>query len=161
MNPAALRARCEARLTDLPIPDPFDLTAFCARLSRDRDRPIVLVPMALAAGGVSGLWIAGEGSDYVVYEETTTPLHQVHIALHEIGHLLCDHQGAALFATLAPDVVRRGLGRTGYSSAEETEAELLASLILRRSRAPALSPAPVSSVPPPVVAVLRRLEASL
>lgn len=170
MNPAALRARCEARLSGLTIPDPFDLAEFCAQLSRGRDRPIVLLPMALSGGGLSGLWIRVETGDYVVYEESTTPLHQVHIALHEIGHLLCEHRSVAplpadhldrLFPTLDPDTVRRGLGRTGYSSDEESEAELLASLILQRTRVRALPPAPAQAVPPQVAEVLRRLESSL
>jgi hypothetical protein len=161
VNPAELRARCEARLAGLHIPDPFDLTAFCAHLADRRGRPIVLHPMELAAASPSGLWIRGEHRDYIVYEIATTPLHQTHIALHEIGHLLCGHESVEnldrLFPTLDPRLVRRALGRAGYSSTEEFEAELLASLILRRASSAAPAPPVASSTDQ----VLRRLESSL
>ena len=165
MDPAALRARCERRLADLEIQRPFDLATFCARLSERRGRRIVLLPTELPADSPSGLWIKGERHDYVVYERATTPLHQTHIALHEIGHLLCEHtspvhdagvQVDRLFPSLDPALVRRALGRAGYSTDEESEAELLASLILRRARL-AVGPPPAT----PTEQILRRLESGL
>ena len=163
MDPAALRARCESRLAGLDIPHPFDLATFCAALSERRGRRIVLLPTELAADSPSGLWIRGERDDYIVYERTTTPLHQTHIALHEIGHLLCEHDSPAagvhidrLFPNLDPALVRRALSRAGYSTEDETEAELLASLILRRAH---LKPGPPLATP--TEQILRRLESGL
>ena len=161
MDPAALRARCEGRLADLDIPHPFDLATFCASLSERRGRRIVLLPTEMAADSPSGLWIRGERDDYIVFERTTTPLHQTHIALHEIGHLLCEHASPAvhldrLFPNLDPALVRRALSRAGYSTDEETEAELLASLILRRAH---LTPGPSPATP--TEQILRRLESGL
>lgn len=165
VNPAELRTRCEARLAGLDIPDPFDLTTFCAHVASRRCRPIVLLPTELPADSTSGLWIRGARRDYIVYESATTPLHRTHIALHEIGHVLCGHESATphdehldrLFPTLDPGLVRRALRRARYSSDEEAEAEMLASLILQRT----FVSAPARSVGPSAAQVLRRLESSL
>ncbi|WP_163568814.1 MAB_1171c family putative transporter [Fodinicola feengrottensis] len=143
MDPKALRKRCEERLAEVAVPRPFDLGQFCAQLGESRGRPIVLLPVAIggsAADSPSGLLIRGDQRDYIIYERDTTPVHQRHIALHEIGHLLCEHGAASqlpdehlrrLFPTLSPELVRRVLARTSYSTDEESEAEMLASLILR------------------------------
>ncbi len=37
-----IRARCEARLRGLDLPDPFDASAFCRALAGRRGRPIAL-----------------------------------------------------------------------------------------------------------------------
>jgi hypothetical protein len=170
VDPAELRARCETRLADLRIPNPFDLTVFCADLAQRRGRPIALLPMPLAGAGLSGLWLRADRTDYVVYEQATTRLHQTHIALHEIGHLLCEHQSVVpltqdhlrdLFPSLDPRMVHTALGRAGYSNDEENEAEMIASLILERTRVKAPPAKPANSVPTPVAQVLRRLEDSL
>jgi hypothetical protein len=79
--------------------------------------------------------------DYVFYEHETSQLHREHIILHELGHLLCEHQPtevidaevvAQLFPHLNPAVVHRVLGRTTYTAVEEQEAEMLASLVRER-----------------------------
>lgn len=166
MDPTTLRARCEARLAGVRIPSPFDLAEFSAELGRRRGRPIRLVTMTMPADGPSGLCLCGESADYVVYEQATTRLHQMHIALHEMGHLLCEHeQGAAsrdthldrLFEHLDPGLVRHMLGRTRYSTEDETEAEMLASLILQRADLGAGTQAS----DPAVAYTLRRLRSSL
>ena len=68
-------------------------------------------------------------------------MHREHIILHELGHLLCEHQPtevidqevvAQLFPHLNPAVVQRVLGRTTYTAIEEQEAEMLASLVRGR-----------------------------
>jgi hypothetical protein len=170
VNPAKLRARCEARLAGLFIPHPFDLTTFCAHVGSRRGRPIRLLPMELGANSPSGLWIRGEGTDFIVYEQATTPLHQTHIALHEIGHLLCDHESAVpphgehlgrLFPTLDPQRVRQTLSRTSYSSEDESEAEMLASLILQQTYLHPDQPPLLPSAESPTAQILRRLESGL
>jgi len=79
--------------------------------------------------------------DYVFYEAETSQLHREHIILHELGHLLCEHQPtevldeevvAQLLPDLNPAVVYRVLGRTTYTAIEEQEAEMLASLVRGR-----------------------------
>ena len=137
------KARHAAIIRDLDIPSPFDLTEFAARLERQRNRPIRLRPVSFAAGAPCGLWIGTTEVDYVFYEQGTTPFHRNFIALHELAHMLLGHRGLpawqGLARRVAPDIspalVRLMLGRSGYSSPEEREAETLASSILDRTTA--------------------------
>lgn len=138
MKDRRLRKRCEARLRDLPMPVPFDARTLCEQVAEQRGRPIRLLPMA-GLTGVCGLWVATDTTDLIFYEEVTTPPHQEHIILHELSHVLCDHYPTSLptetlLPSLDPAMVRRVLGRSGYSTAEEREAEMLASLIRQRAR---------------------------
>lgn len=133
------------------IESPFDIRRFCDQLGARRGRPIHLLPIDSLPGGPCGIWIAGARADYICYEARTSPLHAEHIILHEVGHLLRAHQGPEtdaddeLLPDLDPAMVRRVLGRpmlgrTHYDSAEEHEAELIASLILQRAGRPRTTP---------------------
>ncbi len=166
MDPEELRDRCRARLGKLDLPRPFDVHVLCDRLGQRRGRPIVLVPLALPPHGPCGLWINGQQQDYIVYEQTTSPLHQEHIVLHEVAHLVCEHPGAPqvddahsgrLFTNLDPAMVRRVLARTSYSTDEEIEAELLASLILQHADR---RPLPRTPIDPRIAQIVRRLESN-
>src|SRR6185436_10468256 len=42
--------------------------------------------------GPCGVWLSLPEVDYVFYEPETSQLHREHIILHELGHLLCEHQ---------------------------------------------------------------------
>ena len=140
MDLRALKRQCESRVKDLNLPVPFDLRAFCDSLAARRGRPVELRPVVTHAGPW-GLWAASDSTDYIFYESDTSPLHQEHIILHELSHLICGHQPVSatqkdllseLFPDLSPDTVRRVLGRIAYSRAEEREAEMLASVLLER-----------------------------
>jgi len=137
-----LRRRCAALVRDLPMPVPFDARTLCEQVAAQRGRPIRLMPME-GLSGVCGVWVATATSDLIFYEQVTTPPHQEHIILHELGHLLCDHHRSPdalglpveqLLPSLDPELVQRVLGRAGYTSEEEREAELLASMIRERAR---------------------------
>ncbi|QFU87495.1 ImmA/IrrE family metallo-endopeptidase [Amycolatopsis sp. YIM 10] len=137
-----LRRRCLAMVRRLPLPDPFDARELCRLVAQRRRRPISVVPATGGDHQVLGLWVATEHTDLIFYEEATTPPHQEHIILHELGHLLFDHfaetpsvteQMRLLMPSLDPEVVRRVLGRTTYQETEEQEAELLATLIWERA----------------------------
>jgi hypothetical protein len=112
--------------------------------------------------------VSTNAGDYIFYESQTSALHQEHIILHEVGHLLCEHRVASLsrdevsellLPDLDPAMIRRVLGRTCYPVWAEQEAEIIASLILakveRQRRETALS-RPASVVP-----VVARVERSL
>jgi hypothetical protein len=134
-----LRRRCERLLRGIPIPHPFDLDAFCAGLAARRGRPLHLRPVpGLSADAPCGLWIGTAEADHVFYDPGTSPLHAEHIVLHELAHILSGHTGSAgaldrLFPDLDPATVRHVLGRVGYTTAQEREAEMIASLIRGRS----------------------------
>jgi hypothetical protein len=138
---AALQRRCAAILRDLGVHRSLSLDAIRARVEELRGRPLVLkeLPEQAAIAGACGLWLGTDDADYIFYEARTAPLHREHIILHEIGHVLCDHhrditgQGEELtdllLGDLEPRLVKRLMGRTSYTTAEEQEAEMIASLI--------------------------------
>lgn len=134
-NPS-LRKRCETILGHMDLTHPFSLDAVCARIAEQRGRPIRLHPLPpeAAESGVCGLWVGTETVDYVFYEAHTTPLHREHIVLHELGHILFGHHSLDARETdgRAPVV----LGRTNYTTRQEREAEMLASMIRIRTAGP-------------------------
>ncbi len=139
MDIRTLRRRYAARIRDLPIPIPFDIEIFTSAIADRRGRPIVLQPMPLL-GETFGAWIEEASVDVVFYEQHTTPLHQQHIILHELGHILCDHQGIDADEFSAPSPPEssqsgerlRALRDGRYTDEEEREAEMIATLILTR-----------------------------
>lgn len=168
MSLRRLRQQCEARLREIDVPDPFDIETFCARLAERRGRPLQVLPLPEGVGPEApcGFWMATHRRDIVFVEAATSPLHREHIILHEVAHIICGHAEEvplATFARLLPHLdvamVGRVLGRTSYTTDEEREAELLASLILARVRRarPPHSPGPA----PDVAAVLNRAARTL
>ena len=129
-------------MSQLDVPRPFDVRELVHRLGRRRGRPIELRPVHTPPDTPSGVWIAARTRDYIFYEADTSSLHQEHIILHELGHLVCGHDNPAqsaetlarlLLPTLDPKVVRSVLGRTAYSEPDEAQAELFASLVLEQA----------------------------
>ncbi|WP_225978671.1 ImmA/IrrE family metallo-endopeptidase [Gandjariella thermophila] len=130
------------------------MEALVAELAERRGRPIELrVLPAGAAGSACGLWIGTATRDEIFVEENTSSFHREHIVLHEIGHMLCEHEAGhsdehgtirQLLPDLSPALISRILGRTNYTSEQEQEAELVASLI--RTAAAALAPPPSAGV---------------
>lgn len=125
-------------MRDLTIPRPFTVDAFLNQLARDRGRPIHLIPMPGGVAEPCGIWLSTGNTDYVVHQVTTSPLHQEHIILHELAHMVLDHATAGrpapdlraqLLPDLDPDVVATMLARTSYTSTAEREAETPADLI--------------------------------
>ncbi|MER5436000.1 ParH-like protein [Streptomyces sp. NPDC002588] len=150
------------------IPDPFDVRKMFQRISEQRGRPIHLLPRELPAGSPCGLWISTNSADYVLYEEATSPAHQDHILLHEMGHLLFDHGVSQSLSTdvvrtlvpgLNPKLVRTVLGRTRYSDAEEKQVETFASLVL--TKVSLRGSERERAVPPEAADVVHRLENTL
>ncbi|GHI03103.1 hypothetical protein AQI88_02105 [Streptomyces cellostaticus] len=142
-----LRRRCEAVIDRLDLPHALSVETLCRHLADRRSRPLRLHPLPpeAAAHGACGLWLATDAEDHIFYERRTAPLHQEHIVLHEIGHLLFNHRtmaldGAAGWSALLPDLdmhtVQRLLRRTNYATDEEQEAELFASLLGSRINNP-------------------------
>jgi hypothetical protein len=136
----SLQRRCQSRLHALQLPDQVELSALLARLMAIRGRPIVLRPITRRPGPC-GLWAALPARDYVFYEADTSPLHQVHIILHELAHLIWGHRSAyvldlellqSVLPDIEPGVLETVLRRAHYETIEEQEAEVLASLVLRR-----------------------------
>jgi hypothetical protein len=147
---SSLRSSCEQRIDGVPVPQPFDLAAFARALARHRGRPLYIQPLPGLDGsdGLSGFWINTVEADYVCIDADASPWHRNLIGLHELGHILCGHHadarwlhdmGTALLPGLSEVTITRMLGRHGYTSREEREAELTASLILERADADPLA----------------------
>ncbi len=175
MNLRALRKRCEARVREMVLPVPFDAYAFCRMLASQRGRPILLRPMEMGRGRKAcGLWLATDAADFILYVRATTYLHQQHIILHEAAHILCDHQPAqgvaagrstALFPELDMERLQVVMQRSAYLADEEQEAEMIATLLLKRiaTAIPAAGFALPSATPadPAAAALVKRLTSSL
>jgi hypothetical protein len=136
-NDLQLRRGVKRILRDLEIGAPLDVRLLCQRLAEQRGRAIELIPYPLPVPGAFGLWIGTADSDYILYQRDTTPAHQEHIILHEIGHIISGHGNdesdddlwEQLFPDLSPDMIRRALRREGYDQAVEREAEMVATVI--------------------------------
>jgi hypothetical protein len=141
-----LQRQCRAVLRDLDIQPPLDVRQLCERIGEQRRKPIKLLPHPIPVPGPFGVWITTKDADYILFQEKTTPAHQDHIILHELGHMLAGHQGdgqddellSGIYPELEPDAVRTALrrtaygteGRTAYDDTREREAELMATMIL-------------------------------
>ncbi|MEV0845484.1 hypothetical protein AB0J21_06265 [Streptomyces sp. NPDC049954] len=122
------------------------------------------MPHSLPVPGPSGLWIASGSADYIFYQRETSKVHQDHIILHEIGHIMADHQsqdtgGEVLrhpLPALDAEVVEGALWRSSHDEDREREAELVATIILEWASV-------LDSVPPPAATEpsVDRLQAAL
>jgi hypothetical protein len=137
---SGLLRRCKDLIRNLEIPRPFDVHILCQSVAQRQGRPIQSMAIAMPAGSPCGLWVSTASTDYIFYEKQASPLHQQHIIVHELGHLLCGHTNAVamsneasrlLMPTLSPNLIEQVLQRTYYSTPEEKEAEMIASLILQ------------------------------
>jgi hypothetical protein len=143
---ARLQELCEQRLRGIAVPQPFGLDEFAAEVAAARGRPLRVLPLPELDDGdvITGAWVSTDTDDWVLTDASASPWHRDLIGLHEIAHLLCGHCADAQWlqdfaASLLPDLsdvtIRHMLGRHGYTTAEELEAEFLGSLILERADA--------------------------
>ncbi|MEU7629075.1 hypothetical protein AB0C34_03685 [Nocardia sp. NPDC049220] len=141
----------EARFGDatrtVPLPNPWNLTAYLAAVATHRGRSISLhpVPTTLLAEtgcGIGGLWVARKHDDIIVYDADATGRRADHIILHEIGHMLLDHgkdggtggsvppSVAVILPSISPHSIERVLGRDEFDADHEREAEVFADMTL-------------------------------
>ncbi|TQJ01664.1 hypothetical protein FB471_1367 [Amycolatopsis cihanbeyliensis] len=147
-RPQSLR-RCKRLVRDLHLPARRTLTldATIEHLSQRRGRPIHLLPHELPPQ-FNGLWISSDTDDYIVFEQRLTPVHQHQVILHELGHIVCDHNSPVINAksswpflpSLNPAFVQRVLGREHADTLAEQEAEFVGSLLGRRTVSWTLNP---------------------
>lgn len=137
MNERKLRRRCGRLLRELDIHPPLDVAELCRRLAAGRGRPIYLRPWPLAVPGPFGLWFHRDEDDHIFYQQETTVTHQMHIILHEIGHMIADHPSDEADYGQPDDngEPARTYRRTCYDEAYEREAELVATIILEWANA--------------------------
>ena len=138
----SLQRRCEREVAKLGLPRPFTFGELVVAIERRRGRPMKVVERHLGTlpNMPCGIWVPLEKADVVFVEEETSPAHRQHICLHELAHILCEHQGAEVLASgyltkllpdLAPEKVAEVLARTSYDSKQERDAEAMATLLGR------------------------------
>lgn len=130
----------------LPVPAPWDLQVFLQALGEQRDRPILLHPIAgsRTTDTPTGLWLPTFEADHIFYEHQTSKPHQDHIVCHEVGHMVLRHQPdpanpghylrRKVFQHLDTELVDLVRARTSYQLVEEQEAETVATLILDKNK---------------------------
>ncbi|MGW3163338.1 hypothetical protein ACWC9Q_10690 [Streptomyces sp. NPDC001142] len=130
------------------------------------------------------MWVEYEEMDVILYQQETTRLHQEHIILHEVGHILvAENEEAAakaadatraapadeldevpelfvegwatLLPVFEPEAIKRVARRCSYDDGEECSVELVATIILEWSSL-LDGAAPLSDDPS-----LRRVESAL
>ncbi|MFF7981768.1 hypothetical protein ACFZDK_22000 [Streptomyces sp. NPDC007901] len=89
----------------LDLPTPFDTARFVDMRARTRGRPIELVPVSARPHLPCGLLVTTDRTDRILCPADTTPLHQQHIQLHEVAHLLCGHHETSPAASSAAQVL--------------------------------------------------------
>nr|WP_260867924.1 M10 family metallopeptidase domain-containing protein [Streptomyces sp. SAJ15] len=145
MRVGRIRRQCKRLIQELDLPASTDLQGLCDIVARRIGRPIRLVPMSLG-GVVSGMTATTDDEFWIFYELRTSPWHQIHIVLHEIGHLLLGHDqdptvtedALRLWAPSvdAATAMRRmglapGLARHhAYDNLAERETEVLGTLLM-------------------------------
>ncbi|WP_174184566.1 hypothetical protein [Nocardia barduliensis] len=156
----AIQARFRSLTRDLPIPHPWDLRTYLDDVAEYRGRSISLLPIDTAllagtgCGTGSGLWIAKQDSDVIVYGADTTEWHAEHIIMHELGHMLLGHGPeqtepgdplvstptvaavADLLPSISPESIAHVLGRTDYGTLRERDAETFADMVMLHAMRP-------------------------
>lgn len=69
----------------------FDLESLVRRIEDQRQRGITRIPFPFQPG-LTGLWIPATNVDYIFYDQNTHSLHQTHIILHELAHIVLGHR---------------------------------------------------------------------
>jgi len=155
-----LRARINLLLLDVGIPEPWNLDQFVEHVAAHNGRPIRLMAVDVPADGPDAMWVATEYLDAILYDRKLKDLHWEQVISHELSHILLCHRGNSV-AGLARGPVNPALldlvagnvdvdpvtsaplfrEDSGYSSRQELEAELAASLIWKAAGRRMITPA--------------------
>lgn len=148
-----LKRSCEARIADLGLPSPLQVSQLKRRLEAERGREIWVLPdQGQLPPEVTGLWLGAAARDYVVYGQSLHGFRLENTLLHEFAHMICGHGSADVtkqdwLRERAPNLLAVGevqhlCMRTDYGTPDEQEAEMMASLILARAQGRRDQPAP-------------------
>lgn len=152
---SSMEVRFRAAGRSVPLPTPWDLNVYLARVAAYRGRSLSVhtVPaQALAGHGCRGaaLWIARAHDDIIVYDGEATDRNADHLVLHQIGHLLLGHGEPAdarrtggpaperavppalalHFPSLSVRSAEQVAGRDGFPAEYEQEAEVFADMTM-------------------------------
>lgn len=118
----------------------FTMSDFVGWIERRKDRKIIFIEWEMPPG-MFGAWLsdADEPVEYIFIEKSVPSMHQTHIQLHELSHILLEHTTIQLSknkmktllhqAINKPDMLDNALLRASANHEMEEEAETLAALI--------------------------------
>lgn len=83
----------------------FELNNFVQFIANRRGKAILIVPVRFESPELSGVWLPTALIDYIYFRENDTHfIHQTHIILHEIGHMMLGHRALPIDMLLVDDV---------------------------------------------------------
>jgi hypothetical protein len=143
-----LRRQIEDALQGISLNDPADVDELCATIARRRCRHLNLetMPPITSPDAPCGILLEMEHADYIFVEESASQRHRAQIIRHELVHLLLGHRSDAAVEEVArSDLsagrdVMRARGRTAYTTTQEEEAEIGASIMVEVLRRRAAAP---------------------
>lgn len=83
----------------------FNIDHFMMYVQHLRQRKIISQPYPFSAG-ISGLWLETRSVDFIFFQSRTHPIHQTHIRLHEVAHMLLDHPRKPITQLLPPEMLK-------------------------------------------------------
>jgi hypothetical protein len=122
------------------IPHPWSIDELCDRLAAQRGRELVLHSLNMPALPL-GLWHNDGERDHIIYRAGIVGYHRDHIILHEICHMLAQHNSTGTRADAehaesaegsVAGLVERAV-RNPYTDAQEELAEMFASKVLKQA----------------------------
>ncbi len=136
-----IRVRMKAKLQELNFDfRHFTMEKFVAHIEKLRGKEILFIDWDMPAG-LYGAWIsdADDPCEYIFYSKSAPPIHQIHIQLHELAHIINDHDTLRVSKTdLEASMNKReddislfahALMRAPNDTEMEQEAEMLATLV--------------------------------
>jgi hypothetical protein len=137
MDTEVLRREAADAFAALGAPEQLTLDTLAERIEQHRGRKIVVRPVARLGGDkISGLWLSLPSAELVLHAETSSELHREQIILHELAHMVLQHDllvgedqhVSSLLPDLDRSLVARVLARCRRQSEPEIVAESLADL---------------------------------
>lgn len=127
MSEASLAVAVE-QITPL-LPVPMDLTVLVANLAASLNANIELTTAAFSIGSTTGAVIRDTDDGLIIiFDKGANPAQQLHIVLHEIGHLLLQHQLIMVPVDGLPNLLAHPL-KCPYPLDQEHAAEDFASAV--------------------------------
>jgi len=131
------------------IEDGITLDELIRRIQAARGKPMRVVELpelALEEGALCGLWLATDTEDIVLHAPSDSPLHREQFILHELAHMILQHdRGSKVFTprnllpNIGPDAVLKALARDSLNDEYELSAESLADDLAAAIRKPGSS----------------------
>ncbi|WP_406639222.1 hypothetical protein [Amycolatopsis sp. WGS_07] len=116
-------AVAETLFSSVSMPVPVTVETVCAALAAHRGRAIRLIPMStldLRQPPFSGLWLAGEETDYIFFDNGLPMMAWQNAVRHELGHMLLGHRSSGALSDLMVILMRQVVPKASPSELRST-----------------------------------------